>query len=244
MIYNQQEFQIKLEWGLQGIKALASVSDVFVIVDILSFSTSVNIATGNGAIVYPYRWKDETARSYAQSIGAEMAQVDREATHGFSLSPASLISIQPGTKLVLPSPNGSTLSLATEQIPTLCGCLRNARAVARFAERFGRNISLIPAGEQWANGILRPSFEDLLGAGAVISYLSGTMSPESKTALAIYEYLKSNLLQEIRASSSGKELIARGFQNDIDLACDLNCSETVPVLGDKAYLGCNEFHSL
>jgi 2-phosphosulfolactate phosphatase len=52
----------------------------------------------------------------------------------YSLSPQSLASIPKGTRLVLPSPNGATLTLATEKTPTLAGCLRNYRAVALAAQ--------------------------------------------------------------------------------------------------------------
>lgn len=61
MSYNQQEFDIRLEWGIRGVEQLSPISDVVIIVDILSFSTCVDIATANGALVYPYRWKDAGA---------------------------------------------------------------------------------------------------------------------------------------------------------------------------------------
>ena len=48
------------EWGLNGVLQFASVSDAIVIVDVLSFSTSVEIANSRGAIVYPYRYRDES----------------------------------------------------------------------------------------------------------------------------------------------------------------------------------------
>jgi len=118
MIYNQQEFDIKLEWGIRGVEELAPISDVIIIVDVLSFSTCVDIATQNGAIIYPYRWKDETAIEYASSLNAELADFKRKYTDGYSLSPTSLLNIKPNTKLVLPSPNGSTLTLSTKQTPT------------------------------------------------------------------------------------------------------------------------------
>ena len=38
MYFDQQEFDVRFEWGLAGIEALAPVSDVIVIVDVLSFS--------------------------------------------------------------------------------------------------------------------------------------------------------------------------------------------------------------
>lgn len=73
MIYNQQEYDIRLEWGLRGVEELAPISDVIIIIDILSFSTCVDIATRNGAIIYPYRWKDESAIKYAKTMEAELA---------------------------------------------------------------------------------------------------------------------------------------------------------------------------
>ncbi|HEX8575594.1 MAG TPA: 2-phosphosulfolactate phosphatase [Flavobacterium sp.] len=237
MKYNQQEFDIRLEWGLKGVEELAPISDVIIIVDILSFSTCVDIATRNGAIIYPYRWKDESATEYAKTIGAELADFNRKYTDAFSLSPTSLLKISSATKLILPSPNGSTLTLSTGTTPTLCGSLRNAKSVANFAKKYGNKISIIPAGEQWADKSLRVAFEDLVGAGAIISYLTGSLSPESKTALTIFENSKTNLTEEIKKCSSGKELIARGFNKDILLACELNISYNVPILIDNAYVG-------
>lgn len=237
MIYSQQEFDIRLEWGLRGVEELAPISDIIIIVDILSFSTCVDIATGKGAIIYPYRWKDESAIEYANTIGAELADFHRKYKGGYSLSPTSLLSISPATKLVLPSPNGSTLTLSTGTTLTLCGSLRNAQAVANFALQYGHRISVIPAGEQWHDKTMRVAFEDLVGAGSIISYLTGSISPESKTALTIFENTKSTLIDEIKQCSSGKELIARGFEKDILLACDLNASDNVPVLINDAYVG-------
>lgn len=237
MTYNQQEFDVKLEWGIRGIKELAPVSDVVIIVDVLSFSTCVDIAVSNGAVVYPYRWKDETAAAYARSLGAELASFSRRDTDGYSLSPASLTGIQSQTKLVLPSPNGSALSLATKTAPTLCGGLRNAKAVAEFAVSIGRRVSVIPAGERWANDALRPAFEDLLGAGAIVSHLTGSLSPESKAAWSVYRCLKETLFEEIKNCGSGRELIERGFEKDVYLASALNVSNTVPLLTENRYVG-------
>lgn len=235
MIYNQHEYDIRMEWGQKGVEELSPISDAVIIIDILSFSTCVDIVTSKLASVLPYRWKDETASEFAKSKNAILADYKRHST-SYSLSPTSLLSVKEGEKIVLPSPNGATLSLTAGNIVTLCGCLRNARVVAEYASGFGKKIALIPAGEQWPDGSLRPCFEDLVGAGAIIYYLNGILSPESKTALSAFKDYNKNLTDGLIKCSSGKELVARGFQNDVVLAGKFNCSTSVPILKHGAYV--------
>jgi 2-phosphosulfolactate phosphatase len=236
MIYDQEEFELRCEWGDQGVNQLASISDVVIIVDVLSFSTCVDIATNHGAIIFPYQWQDESASSYAKSLNAELASKERKSDHGYSLSPASMINISAQTRLVLPSPNGAFLTLRAGQTPTLTGCLRNCKAVANFAQSYGTKIAVIPAGERWEDGSLRLAFEDLIGAGAILSYLTGKLSPEAEVAVAAFQSMKANLLTTFKKSSSGKELIARGFEKDVELAADINSSTCTPVLTNNAYM--------
>src|SRR5690349_18058830 len=137
MRFDQAGFDICCEWGAAGVAELADASDAMIIVDVLSFSTCVTIAVENGAIIFPYRWRDGSASDYARGLGALVASSRREAGDGYSLSPASMARIAAGTRLVLPSPNGATPSLATGRAPTMAGCLRNAAAVARAAQQMG-----------------------------------------------------------------------------------------------------------
>jgi 2-phosphosulfolactate phosphatase len=233
--YNQVEFEIRCEWGLQGAATLAPISDVVIIVDVLSFSTCVEVATTRGAWIYPYGRKDESAATYADSIGALVAHRHRS-PGTFSLSPASLQTIPAGTKLVLPSPNGSTLSLGTGNTPTLAGCLRNAKAVADAAQQMGRSITVIPAGERWrTDGSLRPSFEDWVGVGAIISHLHGRKSPEAQSAEAVFRAAESTLATLLAECASGKELMVGGFADDVVLASAYNVSTTIPILREGCY---------
>lgn len=233
MTFTQSEFDVRLEWGEQGVKLLAPISDVVVIVDVLSFSTSVEIAASREAIVYPFRGEMKRAREFTHSVGAVLAEKSRDAK--YSLSPRSMLSVSKGTRIVLPSPNGSTLSLATGKTPTLAGCLRNARAVAETANEYGNRIAIIPAGERWPDGSLRPSFEDLIGAGAIINYLNGKCSPEALVTKSAFAAVKENLATQLLQCGSGKELIERGFKEDVLLASELNTSDCVPLLHNGAY---------
>jgi len=236
MIFDQQEFDIRCEWGEHGIAALAPISEVIIIIDVLSFSTSVDVAVTQGAMVFPYRWRDDTAQTYAMSVGALLADPGRHLSR-YSLSPASLTRIPKGTRIVLPSPNGSALTVAAKPTRVLAGCLRNAGAVAAVAQTYGRKIAVIPAGERWKDdGSLRPAFEDLIGAGAIISHLDGWQSPEALVALAAFRAVESELDHALRQCSSGKELIEWGFATDVMLAAQLDVSACAPLLVNDAYI--------
>ena len=233
MIFDQSEYNVRCEWGGQGVALLAPISDVVMIVDILSFSTAVEIAANQSAVVFPYRWKDETAYEFAKSVDAEVAY--KGDLNNYSLSPASLVNLPSGIRLVLPSPNGSTLSLLAGSTPTIAGCLRNCQAVAESAMKIGRNIAVIPAGERWEDGTLRPCLEDFVGAGALISYLRGTLSPEAMAAVSVFGNASENLLEKLKACSSGKEKISRNEEHDTKLAAELNISKCVPILRNGAF---------
>lgn len=233
--FDQKEYDIRFEWGLSGVKALASVSDVMIIVDVLSFTTCVDIVVGNGGSVLPYQGKAEALADYAKSMGALFASRTRQREAAYSLAPSSLLTIPAGTRLVLPSPNGSTLSLATEGVSTMAGCLRNAKAVATKGSQLGERISVIAAGERWPDGLLRPALEDLMGAGAVIAYLKGRLSPEAQMAVAGFHHVQSDLADILLRCGSGKELVDRGFEEDVWLASKLNVSNAAPLLVEGVY---------
>jgi 2-phosphosulfolactate phosphatase len=236
MYFDQSAYDIRCEWGEQGIAALAPHVDVVIVIDVLSFSTCVDVATDRGAIVYPIG-KDRSATDFAAAIGAVVAA--RRGQPGYSLSPASLTSIRADEKLVLPSLNGSRLTVAAQEASpsaaVLAGCLRNATAVAAAATRLGRRVAVIPAGEHWPGGGIRPALEDWLGAGAVIAHLTGALSPEAAVAKAAYEVACENISEILRGCSSGRELIALGYAIDVDLAARLNVSPCAPWLVDGGF---------
>ena len=186
LIHCDEDVMVLTEWGSGGVKALRDQAAVLVIVDVLSFSTAVDVAVSNGAVVYPFPYGDEdAAQAAAERVGAVLAKPRRSSGGQFSLSPQSLMAVPAGTRIMLPSPNGARLSLACGDRPVLTGCLRNAAAVARTARQIanGGPVGVVPAGERWPDGSLRPAIEDLLGAGAIIHHLALTCSPEAEVAL-------------------------------------------------------------
>jgi len=234
MTLRQAGFDVRCEWGAHGVTTLGPGSDAVIIVDVMSFSTAVVVAASRGIRVHPYRWNDGSQAAFAASIGAELAGPRGEAV--YSLSPASLTGLPRGACLVLPSPNGATLSLSTGGRPTFAGCLRNARAVARAAALRGRRVAVIPCGERWPeDDSLRPALEDLIGAGAIIQHLPGFRSPEAQAAVAAFREVEPVLCAALRACESGRDLVVRGFGDDIPPTADLDADSCAPILLDGVY---------
>ena len=232
---SQSAYLRRFEWGLSGSEVLARAESYLVVVDVLRFTTAVEAAVSRGAIVYPYRWKDKSARSFADSIGAQLH--DGPHTDGSSLSPTALLSQPTLDALVLPSPNGSTCSLLAAEAGAMvvAACLRNAPAVAQFLASTSLPVSVIACGERWPDDTLRPSLEDLLGAGAVLAHLGGDLSPEAGSAVAAWEEARGKIAEVLLRCSSGRELDERGRRDDIGYASAFGVSDVVPILVDGAF---------
>jgi len=241
--------RVDVEWGVSGARTLtegADAADVVVVVDVLSFSTSVTVACERGARVWPHPG-GEAAHQLARSLEAVLAGT-RSHTAGPSLSPASLRELEPGVRLVLPSPNGSSIAhvLMACKARVFLGCLRNARAVAaQVAEVVAElraergpdapvRVAVVPAGERWGDGSLRVAYEDHVGAGAVVARLAAAsdvdLAPEALAAALAFEHRVA-----LTATPSGRELVERGFADDVAIAEEVDASPVVPVLRDGSF---------
>ena len=102
--------------------------------------------------------------------------------------------------------------------------------------RCGRKVAVIAAGERWkSDGSLRPAFEDLVGAGAIIRHLAGSLSPEARLAVDAFRGAEPSLESRLRQCVSGKELTAMGFEGDISIIAELDVDECAPLLRGGAY---------
>ncbi|MFF4185438.1 2-phosphosulfolactate phosphatase [Streptomyces sp. NPDC001691] len=243
--YSQGEHGVRFEWGLTGAQRLAPNVSCLVVVDVLSFTTSVTVAVESGARVFPYAWRDETAFAFARHQAAELAVGRREttSTSPWSLSPAALRKAPYTPRLVLPSPNGSTIAAEAGDATVVAGCLRNAMAVGRWLALHGyggpeRPVGVIAAGERWPDGSLRPALEDAYGAGAIIAELcrqgARSLSPE---AVAVRTSFCDTLdvVDAVTNCSSGRELVQEGFSDDVAVATELDAASVVPVLINGAF---------
>jgi 2-phosphosulfolactate phosphatase len=226
-----------------------------VVVDVLSFTTSVSVCVARGTAVVPHRWGDPDAAAFAAEHHAELAARRREvsAEHPWSLSPAVLRHAPACPRLVLPSPNGSTIAAAAASTTSsassgtrttvVAACLRNAMAVGAWlgAQGYGtsaRPVLVVAAGERWPDGSLRPALEDALGAGAVLGHLraaGSSLSPEASAAAAMVQGTP-DVEAALRACGSARQLVAAGYGADVEVAAELDGDMTVPVLEHGAFL--------
>jgi 2-phosphosulfolactate phosphatase len=232
----QGESAVRFEWGPSGVSSVPA--DAVVVVDVLRFTTAVDAAVSRGAIVHPYRWKDESMHRYAHDVGAVLA--DPGASDGPSLSPVSLLSLEAGDRVVLPSPNGSACAaIAHDAGATVyAACLRNATAVGDWLDRHHDSVTVIACGERWPDGSLRPALEDYLGAGAVLAALDRRQSPEARAAADAWRTASPWIVETIEGCVSGREAIARGWARDVDFACRVDASDAVPVLRAGGFVDC------
>ncbi|MFU2318846.1 2-phosphosulfolactate phosphatase [Rahnella sp. PCH160] len=234
--FSQTHYDIRLEWGVQAVEQLAAEVDCIVIIDVISFSTCVSVAAERGGFIFPYPWKDARAQDYAAEKNAQCAQFDRRFDGpGFTLSPCSLRAMLAGTRLVLPSPNGSALTFSAKksEADIFTACFRNLSATARACEKYSR-ILVVPAGEKWPDNSLRPAIEDLAAAGGLISRLKHRhLSVEARAACAVYETMDR---QELRHCGSALELQRRGFAADVELCLQEDLSGAACKLSDDAFV--------
>jgi len=256
----QPQFAVRMDWGVQGAQAIGRGADFVVIVDVLSFTTTVSVALDQGVEVFPYPRGDESGRAFARrhravlAVGRSEVAAVRASSAGeghrsqVSLSPASIRATPGLDRIVLPSPNGSALASAlagpsqhSRGVQVLGACLRNRTAVAGWLTRQssqsatnGAVIAVVAAGERWPDDWLRPAAEDLWGAGAVIAALDSLgvtgLSPEARSAAAAWHAVEPALAAALAGCASGAELAGAGFGGDVTIAGELDASVCVPLL--------------
>ena len=230
--------------GGRGPGAGAARGDVLVVVDTLRFSTATATAVHYGAEIYPCL-PTEDAGAVAARIGGQAALGHAEAPHaGFSLSPLSYVGVAPGTRVVLPSPNGATCARYAAAVPHLfVGALVNATATAAAVARRGHaaalGVTVVACGERWAppaeDEPLRVAVEDELGAGAILAALDGPRLPpvpggrRERRRLPAAAPRVEGLLWDC---GSGRELRAKGFAADVRHAARLDLYDCAPAMRD------------
>jgi 2-phosphosulfolactate phosphatase len=246
-MFSQSLYKCRMEWGRRGARDAAERGDIVIVVDVLSFSSTVVSALSVGAVIHPYPPHLE-GRKYADSIGAEyiLGRAEAARTGKPTLSPVTFNEEHQYKTYVLTSLNGAYCSWIASKVPALLiGSVLNASAAAVAADQIqqetGAAITVVASGEMW-NDVegnedrLRPSIEDYLGAGAILAELSGRKSPEAEVCAGAFIHSKDRLERLIWDCGSGRELRERGYGEDVKYCSQLNVTGIVPVMKDGRFI--------
>ncbi|WP_102261480.1 2-phosphosulfolactate phosphatase [Mesobacillus jeotgali] len=246
-MFSQSLYECKVEWGRRGAREAAERGDIVIIVDVLSFSSTIVSALSAGAMIFPYP-PELDGNKYAASIGAEYILGRAEAAKKGkpTLSPVTFNEEHRNKRYVLSSLNGAYCSWIASKVPLLLiGSLLNASAAAVMADKLqqdtGADITVVPCGELWNDARenedrLRPSIEDYLGAGAILAELSGGKSPEAEVCAGAFASSVNRLKELVWDSGSGRELRERGYEEDVKYCSQLNVSCVVPIMKDGRFI--------
>lgn len=239
---SQEGWICRLEWGRRGALEAAERGDVLVVVDTLSFSSAVATAVQHGGCIYPCPFDGEAieqGRLLVDEVAVNRREVPEKGR--FSLSPPTFMQIEPGSRVLLASPNGATCSYYARKVPALfVGTLLNANAVAvavmRVLNGGEQGVTVLAAGERWPtpseDGMLRFAIEDYLGAGAILSRLACAKSPEARLCEAAFTQAGNALQDLIWECDSGQELRGKGYGGDVRHSAQLDLYDAVPVMRD------------
>jgi len=235
VIFDQSPHRVKFDWGWHGCSSAAARGEIVVIVDVLRFSTVCAAACARGISIVPAAM-DEELEPLAQRHGATNPGTDFA-----RLSPDSYSSLEPGSRIVVKSPNGATCATLSIGAPhVLFGAIVNATAVAQRVRDLlwetDLSATIIACGERWdhanPDGQLRFAIEDYLGAGAILSKLDVDKSAEAIVSETSFRGSQMSIAESLLGSASGRELLARSLIRDVNLAADLDLFDAVPIFLD------------
>lgn len=248
--------QVHVEWGAPGALLSARRGDLVVVVDVLSFSTSVVEVAARDGVAFCYSPEELDDAGGRERVGRAhdaivLSKQRRVGAGEVSLSPASLQSIPLGQRVVMTSLNGGRCAASAARAPWVgIGCLTNRTAVARrieelLADGTATRCTVVPCAEVWSGPfmasqvgdltgaaamLVRPSIEDLLGAGAIVAALDASVSRsvEATTASSVFESHAGQLASAVNDCVSGRELRERGYDTDVEIAAQLDAHAVVP----------------
>lgn len=212
-----------------------------VVIDVLRATSSIVTALDAGAAgIVPVRETDE-AIAVMRRLGRERSLLcgerDSRLIAGFDLdnSPASYTRERvAGKTLVFTTTNGtrSLVEAARGSATVYCAALLNRAAIVERLTAADGSARLLCAGSRG-----EPSFEDLLGAGAVVDGLvtrnkALAISDAARAVATLYAANAKRLTTAMAGGTHAKALVAAGFAADVAVCAKIDVSSCVPLYAD------------
>jgi 2-phosphosulfolactate phosphatase len=135
-----------------------------------------------------------------------------------------------GKKLILTTTNGTRAFHAVSSgKEILAGSFLNIGAIAQRCLESNKDVFIFPSGDEG-----NFSLEDTLCGGMLIDLITQkqkgqiSLTDASSCAQIVYQRFKHNLLEAFHLSHHGKELIDRGFEDDLVYCAQIDVTDIVP----------------
>jgi 2-phosphosulfolactate phosphatase len=137
--FDQRTAACRCEWGIVGHDHRAP-ADVTIIVDVLSFSTCVDVAIGHDVAILPYAGGHASGEVFARDNHAELA--GPRGVSRYSLSPASFLNAPRGDPLCPPvaKRRGARDACGSENSGATCWLSPQCRRRGSSRKPIGENL--------------------------------------------------------------------------------------------------------
>ena len=212
-----------------------------VVIDVLRATSVMVHAMSQGALeTIPVATVEEALQmAKVFSRGSIILGGERESKRipGFDLgnSPEEYVAERvKGKKLILTTTNGTkAFHLISSGKEILVGSFFNIGATAKRCLELDRDLFIFPSGGEGSF-----SLEDTICGGMLIELITQkrtthfTLTDASCFAQILYQRFKDNLLEAFHLSNHGKELINRGFGEDLVYCAQIDRTDIVPEFKD------------
>jgi 2-phosphosulfolactate phosphatase len=216
-------------------------NQVVVVIDVLRATSTMVHTMSQGALeIIPVATVEEAfqmAKVFHRSSVILGGERGSKRIQGFDLgnSPQEYVAEKvKGKKLILTTTNGTkAFHFVSSGKDILVGSFFNIGAIAQKCLELDRELFIFPSGDEG-----KFSLEDTVCGGMLIELIIKkgkmpiTLTDASQCARILYQRLGTNLVETFRLSHHGKELINRGFEEDLAYCAQIDTTDIVPEFKD------------
>ena len=209
-----------------------------VVIDVLRATSVMVHAMSQGAIeMIPVETVEEAfqmAKTFPPGTTLLGGERESRKIEGFDLgnSPKEYVAEKvKGRRLILTTTNGTkAFQLVSSGREILAGSFFNIGATAQKCLELNKDLFIFPSGDEGDF-----SLEDTVCGGMLIDLITKkrekpiSLSDASRCAQILYQRFEDNLLEAFHLSRHGKELINRGFGDDLVYCAQIDITPFVPI---------------
>jgi len=212
-----------------------------VVIDILRATSVIIQALSQGAMeVIPVATVEEAfqvAKNFPQGTTLLGGERGSKKIKGFDLgnSPREYVREKvEGKRVILTTTNGTkAFHSVSSGREVIAGSFFNIGATAKWCLDLNRDILLFPSGDGGSF-----SLEDTVCGGMLIDQFikiggkSVALTDAAQSAHILYQRFENNLIEAFHVSCHGKDLVAKGFEDDLAYCAQIDITDIVPTFRD------------